>query len=127
MEMAEPHRVTHLFANGITCTFLFDPELHYHAEAKSIFDAKHWSHKFDDAEAAVLLPEYRARAHTVHEEIANLQGEPLHLRAPGQFGGAALLGVLDLSAERPPEMRRKRPGESRPETDGPERPAAMSR
>lgn len=74
--MANSHQFTHLFSNGITCTFVFDPELHYHPETKSIFPVKRWSRKFDDAEADAILPEYRAWAHTVHDEIASLLGGP---------------------------------------------------
>ncbi len=87
--MAAPHRFTHLFSNGITCTFLFDPALHYHAETKSISPAKHWSRKFDDAEAIDLFPEYLAWAHTVHEEIADL------------IGGACTYLLQDSAADPP--------------------------
>jgi hypothetical protein len=73
--MSDSHQFTHLFANGLTCTFVFDPELHHHPESRMIAPAKHWSRSFDDAEADAILPEYREWAHTVHGEIADILGE----------------------------------------------------
>jgi hypothetical protein len=70
--MSNAHRFTHTFRNGSTCTFVFDPSVHYDPVSRQISPAKEWSSRPTDEEADSLYPEYREWAHTVNSEIAEV-------------------------------------------------------